>query len=94
MHISKVKSSGYVHQSERNLEHLSVDLQAEYMDASFSHQIFNFWHNMELKFPAASSASSFYSVAFKAGLRKGSLLLNDGRVSSVTVLLVPLLNIN
>jgi hypothetical protein len=94
VHISKVKSSGYVHQSERNLEHLSVDLQAEYMDLSFSHQIFNFWHNMELKFPAASSASSFYSVTFKAGLRKGSLLLNDGRVSSVTVLLVPLLNIN
>ncbi|AQK78315.1 pleckstrin homology (PH) domain-containing protein [Zea mays] len=94
VHISKVKSSGYVRQSERNLEHLSVDLQAEYMDVSFSHQIFNFWHNMELKFPAASSASSFYSVAFKAGLRKGSLLLSDGRVSSVTVLLVPLLNMN
>lgn len=82
VHISKVKSSGYVRQSERNLEHLSVDLQAEYMDVSFSHQIFNFWHNMELKFPAASSASSFYSVAFKAGLRKGSLLLSDGRWSS------------
>lgn len=94
VHISKVKSSGYVHQSERNLEHVSVDLQAEYMDVSFSHQIFNFWHNMELRFPAASSASSFYSVAFKAGLRKGSLLLNDGRVSSVAVLLVPLININ
>jgi len=82
LHISKVKSSGYIHQSERSLQHVSVDLQAEYMDASFSHQIFSFWRNMELKFPAASSASSFYYVTFKAGLRKGSLLLNDGRWSS------------
>lgn len=88
LHISKVKSSGYIHQSAMGLEHVSVDLQAEYMDASFSHQIFSFWRNMELKFPATSSASSFCSVTFKAGLRKGSLLLNDGRVSSVTLLLV------
>jgi hypothetical protein len=91
LHISKVKSSGYIHQSERTLQHVSVDLQAEYMDVSFSHQIFSFWRNMELKFPAASSASSFYYVTFKAGLRKGSLLLNDGRVSCVTWLLVPAL---
>ncbi|WVZ95400.1 hypothetical protein U9M48_041168 [Paspalum notatum var. saurae] len=82
VNISKVKTSGYIHGSERNLEHLSIDVQAEYMDVSFSHQIFSFWHNMELKFPATSSASSFYSVTFKAGLRKGSLLLNDGRWSS------------
>ncbi|OEL27452.1 putative vacuolar protein sorting-associated protein 13A [Dichanthelium oligosanthes] len=83
LHISKVKSSGYIHQSERGLEHISADLQAEYMDVSLSHQIFSFWRNMELKFPAASSsASSFYTVTFKAGLRKGSLLLNDGRWSS------------
>ncbi|TKW09291.1 hypothetical protein SEVIR_6G085000v4 [Setaria viridis] len=82
LHISKVKSSGYIHQSAKGLEHVSVDLQAEYMDASFSHQIFSFWRNMELKFPAASSAPSFCSVTFKAGLRKGSLLLNDGRWSS------------
>ncbi|KAJ1266962.1 hypothetical protein BS78_07G020000 [Paspalum vaginatum] len=80
--ISKVKTSGYIDQSERNLEHLSIDVQAEHMDVSFSHQIFSFWRNVELKFPATSSASSFYSVTFKAGLRKGSLLLNDGRWSS------------
>uniref|UniRef100_A0A0Q3SS11 Uncharacterized protein n=1 Tax=Setaria italica TaxID=4555 RepID=A0A0Q3SS11_SETIT len=82
LHISKVKSSSYIHQSAKGLEHVSVDLQAEYMDASFSHQIFSFWRNMELEFPAASSAPSFCSVTFKAGLRKGSLLLNDGRWSS------------
>ncbi|CAO2190040.1 unnamed protein product [Urochloa humidicola] len=82
LHISKIKSSGYIHQSAKGLEHVSVDLQAEYMDASFSHQIFSFWRNVDLKLPAASSASSFCSVTFKAGLRKGSLLLNDGRWSS------------
>ncbi|TVU00729.1 hypothetical protein EJB05_53839 [Eragrostis curvula] len=82
VHISKVKACGYIHQSERNLEHLFLDIQAEYMDVSFSHQIFSFWRNMELTFPAASSASSYSSVTFKAGLRKGSLLLNDGRWNS------------
>ncbi|KAF8712705.1 hypothetical protein HU200_028469 [Digitaria exilis] len=82
LHISKVKSAGYIHPSERSLEHVFVDLQAEYMDVSLSHQIFSFWRNMELKFPTTSSTSSVYSVIFKAGLRKGSLLLNDGRWSS------------
>ncbi|CAM0910801.1 unnamed protein product [Alopecurus aequalis] len=83
MHISKIKASGYIHHSETGSPHLSIDLQAEYMDASFSHQIFSFWRSMELRFPkSSSSASSFCSVTFKAGLRKGSLLLNDGRWSS------------
>lgn len=83
MHISKIKVCGYIHQSEKESPHLSIDLQAEYMDVSFSHQIFSFWRSMELRFPkSSSSASSFCSVTFKAGLRKGSLLLNDGRWSS------------
>ncbi|KAL6659540.1 hypothetical protein ACP70R_003580 [Stipagrostis hirtigluma subsp. patula] len=82
VHVSKVKACGYIRQSERNSEHVFVDLQSECMDVSFSHQIFSFWRNMELKFPSASSSSSFCSVTFKAGLRKGSLLLNDGRWSS------------
>ncbi|XP_040382901.1 uncharacterized protein LOC102719317 isoform X2 [Oryza brachyantha] len=83
MHISKAKAAGYIHQPEGNLLHFSVDLQAEYMDVGFSHQIFSFCRSMELKFPvSSSSASSFYSVTFKAGLRKGSLLLNDGRRGS------------
>jgi hypothetical protein len=86
VHISKVKACGYIHQSEGNLEHLFVDLQAEYMDVSFSHQIFSFWHNIEFKFPSASSAPSYCSMTFKVGLRKGSLLLNDGRVSCVMLL--------
>ncbi|EMS47217.1 Putative vacuolar protein sorting-associated protein 13A [Triticum urartu] len=83
MHISKIKAGGYIHQSETDMPHLSVDLQAEYMDVSFSHQIFSFWRSIELRFPkSSSSASSFCSVTFKVGLRKGSLLLNDGRWSS------------
>uniref|UniRef100_A0ACD5WZJ8 Uncharacterized protein n=1 Tax=Avena sativa TaxID=4498 RepID=A0ACD5WZJ8_AVESA len=83
MLISKIKVSGYIHQSEMESPHLSVDLQAEYMDVSLSHQIFSFWRSMELRFPkSSSSSSSFCSVTFKAGLRKGSLLLNDGRWSS------------
>ncbi|VAI88392.1 unnamed protein product [Triticum turgidum subsp. durum] len=83
MHISKIKAGGYIHQSETDMLHLSVDLQAEYMDVSFSHQIFSFWRSIELRFPkSSSSASSFCSVTLKAGLRKGSLLLNDGRWSS------------
>uniref|UniRef100_A0A453S1U3 Vacuolar protein sorting-associated protein 13 VPS13 adaptor binding domain-containing protein n=1 Tax=Aegilops tauschii subsp. strangulata TaxID=200361 RepID=A0A453S1U3_AEGTS len=83
MHISKIKAGGYIHQSETDMLHLSVDLQAEYMDISFSHQIFSFWRSIELRFPkSSSSASSFCSVTLKAGLRKGSLLLNDGRWSS------------
>lgn len=92
MHISKIKAGGYIHQSETDMLHLSVDLQAEYMDISFSHQIFSFWRSIELRFPkSSSSASSFCSVTFKAGLRKGSLLLNDGRVSYATLLVVNLL---
>ena len=92
MHISKVKASGYIHQSETGSPHLSIDLQAEYMDVSFSHQIFSFWRSMELRFPKSSSSpSSFCSVTFKAGLRKGSLLLNDGRVCYATLLVVNLL---
>jgi hypothetical protein len=92
MHISKIKVSGYIDQSEMKSPHLSVDLQAEYMDVSFSHQIFSFWRSMELRFPkSSSSASSFCSVTFKAGLRKGSLLLNDGRVCYATLLVVDFL---
>ncbi|EEC82816.1 hypothetical protein OsI_27603 [Oryza sativa Indica Group] len=83
MHISKAKAAGYIHQPEGKPLHLSVDLQAEYMDVGFSHQIFSFCRSMELKFPvSSSSASSFYSVTFKVGLRKGSILLNDGRWGS------------
>uniref|UniRef100_A0A0E0AQ59 Uncharacterized protein n=1 Tax=Oryza glumipatula TaxID=40148 RepID=A0A0E0AQ59_9ORYZ len=83
MHISKAKATGYIHQPEGKPLHLSVDLQAEYMDVGFSHQIFSFCRSMELKFPvSSSSASSFYSVTFKVGLRKGSILLNDGRWGS------------
>uniref|UniRef100_A0A0E0LQM8 C2 domain-containing protein n=1 Tax=Oryza punctata TaxID=4537 RepID=A0A0E0LQM8_ORYPU len=83
MHISKAKAAGYIYQPEGNPLHLSVDLQAEYMDVGFSHQIFSFCRSMELKFPvSSSSASSFYSVTFKVGLRKGSILLNDGRWGS------------
>ncbi|KAL6856895.1 hypothetical protein ACP4OV_018277 [Aristida adscensionis] len=83
VHVSKVKACGFARQSERNFEHLFVDLQAECMDVSFSHQIFSFWRSMELKFPSASSSSSSCPVTFKAGLRKGSLLLNDGRVGAL-----------
>jgi hypothetical protein len=92
MHISKIKVSGYIDQLEMESPRLSVDLQAEYMDISFSHQIFSFWRSMELRFPkSSSSASSFCSATFKAGLRKGSLLLNDGRVCYATLLVVDLL---
>ncbi|PNT66537.1 hypothetical protein BRADI_3g13757v3 [Brachypodium distachyon] len=82
MHTSKIKAGGYIHKSETDLLHLSVDLQAEYLDVGFSHQIFSFWRSVELRYPKSSSASSFCSVTLKVGLRKGSLLLNDGRWSS------------
>ncbi|XP_019702812.1 uncharacterized protein [Elaeis guineensis] len=81
IHISQVEVGASLYKMDRELLQIFVEVQVESLDVGFSHQIFNFWSCSHFKIPETTSRISHHYVAFKLHLRKGSLLLSDGRWS-------------
>ncbi|XP_022765514.1 uncharacterized protein LOC111310374 isoform X3 [Durio zibethinus] len=72
--------------------HANLGVQCDRLDVWLSHQIFFFLHNVSFDVPGSrSSQYNLGSMEFKIQLRKGSLLLSDGRWSSSGPLLEILL---
>ncbi|XVF23437.1 hypothetical protein REPUB_Repub13aG0038400 [Reevesia pubescens] len=62
--------------------HTNLKVQCDRLDIWLSHQIFLFLHDVRFDVPGSrSSQYNFGSMEFKIQLRKGSLLLSDGRWS-------------
>ncbi|XWS30007.1 hypothetical protein CRYUN_Cryun24cG0081100 [Craigia yunnanensis] len=62
--------------------HVNLGVQCDRLDIWLSHQIFFFLHDVRFDVPGSrSSKYIFGSMEFKIQLRKGSLLLSDGRWS-------------
>lgn len=82
MHVSQVKVGANLYRKHREEAQIFIEVEVESFDAGFSHQIFNFWSCSHFKIPETTSSHiSRHSVVFKVHLRKGSLLLSDGRWS-------------
>ncbi|KAK6259268.1 hypothetical protein SCA6_013742 [Theobroma cacao] len=73
--------------------HFNLGVQCERLDVWLSHQTFFFLHDVRFDVPGSrSSRYNFGSMEFKIQLRKGSLLLSDGRWSCSGPLLEILLS--
>ncbi|XVE86346.1 hypothetical protein DITRI_Ditri18aG0027900 [Diplodiscus trichospermus] len=60
--------------------HVNLGVQCDMLDIWLSHQIFFFLHDVRFDFPGSGSSQyNVGNVEFKIQLRKGSLLLSDGR---------------
>ncbi|ONK64446.1 uncharacterized protein A4U43_C07F26050 [Asparagus officinalis] len=74
----KLETNGQKRQGE--LMHFSTEVHVESVDVGLSYQIFNFWSNSELQLPERSSSPfPCHCIVCHVHLRKGSLLLSDGR---------------
>lgn len=80
MQINSTKVA--VHSTKRDAELVNwlVEIKAEMMDMGLSYQVFGFLSNIQLEFPEMETSKSSCSFLLKVHLRKGSILLSDGRV--------------
>ncbi|KAG4203337.1 hypothetical protein ERO13_A05G394600v2 [Gossypium hirsutum] len=71
--------------------HVNLEIQCDQLDVWLSHQIFFFLHDVRFDVPGSRSQYDFGSVEFQIQLRKGSLMVSDGRWSCSGPLLEVLL---
>lgn len=65
-----------------DLVDISAEIGCDRIELGLSHQVFYFWHDIELNFPEAGTPQiSIGCIDCKLHIRKVSLLLTDGRVS-------------
>ncbi|KAJ1693233.1 hypothetical protein LUZ63_009931 [Rhynchospora breviuscula] len=69
--------------TKRNSELVNwlVEVKAEMMDMGLSYQVFGFLSNTQLELPEKETFRSSCSLLLKVDLRRGSILLSDGRWS-------------
>lgn len=82
VHISLIKVGTELSRKQGELLHIFSEVQVESFDVGLSHQIFNFWSCCQFNVPQTGSSWNLcHCMAFKVHLKKGSLLLSDGRWS-------------
>lgn len=86
--IVEVTLETEIFNNQAEIFHVSTEMQCDHVDVNLSHQVFSFWHDIELNFPeGGSSQFSIGSIDCRSNFRKVSLLLTDGRVCSLSCLL-------
>ncbi|KAK4756247.1 hypothetical protein SAY87_006374 [Trapa incisa] len=78
--IFQVTLEAEIYNKTANLVDIMAEIGCDHIELGFSHQVFYFWHDIDIIFPEArSSQISIGCIDCKINIRKASLLLTDGR---------------
>ncbi|WOK94697.1 hypothetical protein Cni_G03402 [Canna indica] len=81
MHVSQMRIGISLSRKQRELIDMSSEISVESFDIGVSYQVLYFWSCFLIEIPEKASSPVSHHLVFKVHLKKGSLLLSDGRWS-------------